>query len=153
MSENPNSKVVTFLAPPSPKNVNGGSSDTLMVDKLTPEVRRRRHTMDRDSKTAEHRFFRRSVICDSNATALDLPSQAVILTSPIDCEPASPPSGPAPQAAQGSLAVPLPSLVVSKVAESQAESGGGGGTNTSCSSVGSSVEGVVVQEADRKSVV
>ena len=52
-----------------------------------PEVRRRRHTMDRDSKTAEHRFFRRSVICDSNATALDLPSKAaVILTSPPDCE-------------------------------------------------------------------
>ncbi|KAK0135357.1 Serine/threonine-protein kinase WNK1 [Merluccius polli] len=43
--------------------------------------------MDRDSKTAEHRFFRRSVICDSNATALDLPSKAsVILTSPPDCE-------------------------------------------------------------------
>uniref|UniRef100_A0A8C6NPZ3 non-specific serine/threonine protein kinase n=1 Tax=Nothobranchius furzeri TaxID=105023 RepID=A0A8C6NPZ3_NOTFU len=42
--------------------------------------------MDRDSKTAEHRFFRRSVICDSNATALDLPSKAaVILTSPPDC--------------------------------------------------------------------
>uniref|UniRef100_A0A3Q0SPF7 Protein kinase domain-containing protein n=1 Tax=Amphilophus citrinellus TaxID=61819 RepID=A0A3Q0SPF7_AMPCI len=46
--------------------------------------------MDRDSKTAEHRFFRRSVICDSNATALDLPSKAaVILTSPPDCEGAS----------------------------------------------------------------
>uniref|UniRef100_A0A096LQH5 non-specific serine/threonine protein kinase n=1 Tax=Poecilia formosa TaxID=48698 RepID=A0A096LQH5_POEFO len=43
--------------------------------------------MERDSKTAEHRFFRRSVICDSNATALDLPSKAtVLLTSPPDCE-------------------------------------------------------------------
>lgn len=43
--------------------------------------------MDRDSKTAEHRFFRRSVICDSNATALDLPSKAsVILSSPPDPE-------------------------------------------------------------------
>uniref|UniRef100_A0A669BIM5 Protein kinase domain-containing protein n=1 Tax=Oreochromis niloticus TaxID=8128 RepID=A0A669BIM5_ORENI len=68
------------------KNVNGSaSSDTHVVEKLggEPEVQRRRHTMDRDSKTAEHRFFRRSVICDSNATALDLPSKAaVLLTSP-----------------------------------------------------------------------
>uniref|UniRef100_A0A671VTH3 WNK lysine deficient protein kinase 1b n=1 Tax=Sparus aurata TaxID=8175 RepID=A0A671VTH3_SPAAU len=85
-----NGKAVKFIAPappppsaspiPSPqtphKNVNGSaSSDTHVVDKLSghPEVQRRRHTMDRDSKTAEHRFFRRSVICDSNATALDLP--------------------------------------------------------------------------------
>lgn len=105
MSEsNSSSKAVKFIAPappppsaspcPSPqtphKNVNGSaSSDTHVVEKLSghPEVQRRRHTMDRDSKTAEHRFFRRSVICDSNATALDLPSKAaVILTSPPDCE-------------------------------------------------------------------
>ncbi|XP_030006238.1 serine/threonine-protein kinase WNK1 isoform X2 [Sphaeramia orbicularis] len=104
MSENSsNSKAVKFIAPtppppsaspcPSPqilqKNVNGSaSSDSQVVEKLGghPEVQRRRHTMDRDSKTAEHRFFRRSVICDSNATALDLPSKgAVILTSPPDC--------------------------------------------------------------------
>ncbi|NWR03304.1 WNK1 kinase, partial [Paradoxornis webbianus] len=47
---------------------NGGRSE---------EYRRRRHTMDKDSRGAaatEHRFFRRSVICDSNATALELPS-------------------------------------------------------------------------------
>lgn len=105
MSEsNSSSKAVKFIAPappppsaspcPSPqtphKNVNGSaSSDSHLVEKLGghPEVQRRRHTMDRDSKTAEHRFFRRSVICDSNATALDLPSKAaVILTSPPDCE-------------------------------------------------------------------
>lgn len=105
MSEsNSSSKAVKFIAPappppsaspcPSPqtphKNVNGSaSSDSHLVEKLTglPEVQRRRHTMDRDSKTAEHRFFRRSVICDSNATALDLPSKAaVILTSPPDFE-------------------------------------------------------------------
>lgn len=105
MSESSSSsKAVKFIAPapppssaspcPSPqtphKNVNGSaSSDSHVVEKLGghPEVRRRRHTMDRDSKTAEHRFFRRSVICDSNATALDLPSKAaVILTSPPDCE-------------------------------------------------------------------
>lgn len=105
MSEsNSSSKAVKFIAPappppsasacPSPqtphKNVNGSaSSDSHVVEKLGghPEVQRRRHTMDRDSKTAEHRFFRRSVICDSNATALDLPSKAaVILTSPPDCE-------------------------------------------------------------------
>ncbi len=99
-----NSKAVKFIAPtppppsaspcPSPqtphKNVNGSaSSDSHVVEKLDghPEVQRRRHTMDRDSKTAEHRFFRRSVICDSTATALDLPSKAaVILTSPPDFE-------------------------------------------------------------------
>ncbi|XP_072566229.1 serine/threonine-protein kinase WNK1 isoform X5 [Paramormyrops kingsleyae] len=87
MSENPN-KVVTFLAPPPPpqKSSNGASSDTLVAEKVGPEVRRRRHTMERDLKTAEHRFFRRSVICDSNATALDLPSKACFLTSPPDCE-------------------------------------------------------------------
>ncbi|XP_067247702.1 serine/threonine-protein kinase WNK1 isoform X1 [Chanodichthys erythropterus] len=84
-SENPN-KVVTFLAPPPPKNVNGSGSDSLVGEKLDTEVRKRRHTMDKDLKTAEHRFFRRSVICDSNATALDLPSKACILTSPPDCE-------------------------------------------------------------------
>ncbi|XP_029968896.1 serine/threonine-protein kinase WNK1 isoform X2 [Salarias fasciatus] len=105
MSENSSSsKAVKFIAPlppassasphPSPqtphKNVNGSaSSDSQVVEKLggQPEVQRRRHTMDRDSKTAEHRFFRRSVICDSNATALDLPSKAaVLLTSPPDCD-------------------------------------------------------------------
>ncbi|XP_077400468.1 serine/threonine-protein kinase WNK1 isoform X4 [Vanacampus margaritifer] len=104
MSESKSSsKAVTFVAPapPSPtllnprKNVNGSaSSDTHVVEKLEghleghPEVqrRRRRHTMDRDSKTAEHRFFRRSVICDSNATALELPGKgAAILMSPLDC--------------------------------------------------------------------
>ncbi|XP_023205738.1 serine/threonine-protein kinase WNK1-like isoform X9 [Xiphophorus maculatus] len=103
MSESSN-KAVKFLSPhppassdspcPSPqtphKNVNGSaSSDSHVVEKIgeQPEVRRRRHTMERDSKTAEHRFFRRSVICDSNATALDLPSKAtVLLTSPPDCE-------------------------------------------------------------------
>ncbi|XP_050962895.1 LOW QUALITY PROTEIN: serine/threonine-protein kinase WNK1 [Labeo rohita] len=84
-SENPN-KVVSFLAPPPPKNVNGSGSDSLVGEKLDTEVRKRRHTMDKDLKTAEHRFFRRSVICDSNATALDLPSKACILTSPPDCE-------------------------------------------------------------------
>ncbi|KAK5848828.1 hypothetical protein PBY51_008520 [Eleginops maclovinus] len=105
MSESSSSsKAEKFIAPappppsaspaPSPqtpnKNVNGSaSSDTDVVEKLSvhPEVQRRRHTMDRDSKIAEHRFFRRSVICDSNATALDLPSKAtVILTSPPDCQ-------------------------------------------------------------------
>lgn len=103
MSES-NSKEVKSIAPPQPppsaslcpspqtphKNVNSSaSSDSNLVEKLCgqPVVHRRRHTMDRDSKTAEHRFFRRSVICDSNVTALDLPSKAaVILTSPPDCE-------------------------------------------------------------------
>ncbi|KAM9328396.1 serine/threonine-protein kinase WNK1 [Pholidichthys leucotaenia] len=124
MSERNSSKAVKFIAPLSPassssspcpspqtphKNVNGSaSSDSHVVDKLLgqPEVQRRRHTMDRDSKTAEHRFFRRSVICDSNATALDLPSKAtVILTSPPDREgaPSFPAqlSGPAPGQQEG----------------------------------------------------
>ncbi|XP_070612557.1 serine/threonine-protein kinase WNK1 isoform X7 [Erythrolamprus reginae] len=88
-----------FLAPPPPPPKNGSSSDSSVGEKLgvaaagtssspgeaegsegancrSEEYRRRRHTMDKDSRGAaatEHRFFRRSVICDSNATALDLP--------------------------------------------------------------------------------
>ncbi|XP_053506730.1 serine/threonine-protein kinase WNK1 isoform X4 [Ictalurus furcatus] len=84
MSQNPNDGV-EFLAPP-PKNVNGSGSDSMLGEKLGVEVRHRRHTMDKDLKTAEHRFFRRSVICDSNVTALDLPSKACIPTSLPDCE-------------------------------------------------------------------
>lgn len=88
-----------FLAPPPPPK-NGSSSDSSVGEKLGvaagagttaavdpegsegggggrhEEYLRRRHTMDKDSRGAaatEHRFFRRSVICDSNATALDLP--------------------------------------------------------------------------------
>ncbi|XP_044137324.1 serine/threonine-protein kinase WNK1 isoform X8 [Bufo gargarizans] len=73
-----------FLAPPRPAN--GSSSDTSLApprdeaDSRPEEFRRRRHTMDKDK--AEHRFFRRSVICDSNATALELPSNQCI--SPPD---------------------------------------------------------------------
>nr|XP_016849089.1 PREDICTED: serine/threonine-protein kinase WNK1 isoform X5 [Anolis carolinensis] len=85
--------------PPPPPPKNGASSDSSVGEKLgtaattatmavssktgtttsagdpeSPEYRRRRHTMDKDSRVAtEHRFFRRSVICDSNATALELP--------------------------------------------------------------------------------
>lgn len=84
MSKNSNNGV-EFLAPP-PKNVNGSGSDSLLGEKLDVEVRHRRHTMDKDLKTAEHRFFRRSVICDSNVTALDLPSKACIPTLLPDCE-------------------------------------------------------------------
>lgn len=77
MSEKPNDKMVKFLAPP-PKSGNGNStgsgSDSLVGERLTAEVRRRHHTMERDRCNLEqHRFFRRSVISDSNATALDLP--------------------------------------------------------------------------------
>uniref|UniRef100_A0A670YCK2 non-specific serine/threonine protein kinase n=1 Tax=Pseudonaja textilis TaxID=8673 RepID=A0A670YCK2_PSETE len=65
------------------------------------EYRRRRHTMDKDSRGAaatEHRFFRRSVICDSNATALDLPR----------LQPAAPPpaAAAAAAAARGTAALP-----------------------------------------------
>ncbi|KAK9400105.1 serine/threonine-protein kinase WNK1 [Crotalus adamanteus] len=106
-----------FLAPPPPPPKNGSSSDSSVGEKLgvaaagTPsapgdpegsegancrseEYRRRRHTMDKDSRGAaaatEHRFFRRSVICDSNATALDLPR----------LQPAAPPPA---AAARGSI--------------------------------------------------
>ncbi|XP_059582483.1 serine/threonine-protein kinase WNK1 isoform X3 [Alligator mississippiensis] len=111
-----------LLAPPPPKN--GSSSDSSVGERLEQagpsggagpgggageEYRRRRHTMDKDSRGAvatEHRFFRRSVICDSNATALELPGlqpppppaaplrSAPPLTSPP--EPAAPLPAPPP---------------------------------------------------------
>ncbi|XP_059791045.1 serine/threonine-protein kinase WNK1 isoform X8 [Balaenoptera ricei] len=85
-----------FLSPPAPPPKNGSSSDSSVGEKLgaaaadagagrTEEYRRRRHTMDKDSRgaaattTTEHRFFRRSVICDSNATALELPGLPLAL--------------------------------------------------------------------------
>lgn len=94
MSENGSSKEVTFLVPPPPQRpVNGTGSDSRVGEKLGagPEVRRRRHTMERDPKAEQHRFFRRSVINDSTA--------ACIVASPPDCEPPlltcePPPPGP-----------------------------------------------------------
>ncbi|XP_077123137.1 serine/threonine-protein kinase WNK1 isoform X3 [Ranitomeya variabilis] len=81
------------LAPPRPSN--GSSSDTSLsapreeADGRPEEFRRRRHTMDKDK--AEHRFFRRSVICDSNATALELPSnQCISPPESVLCLPAVP---------------------------------------------------------------
>ncbi|XP_045730046.1 serine/threonine-protein kinase WNK1 isoform X8 [Mirounga angustirostris] len=89
-----------FLSPPAPSPKNGSSSDSSVGEKLgsaapdagtgwTEEYRRRRHTMDKDSRgaaatttTTEHRFFRRSVICDSNATALELPGLSLSLPQP-----------------------------------------------------------------------
>ncbi|KAI4586206.1 hypothetical protein MJG53_003993 [Ovis ammon polii x Ovis aries] len=88
-----------FLSPPAPAPKNGSSSDSSVGEKLgaaaadaaagrTEEYRRRRHTMDKDSRgaaattTTEHRFFRRSVICDSNATALELPGLPLPLPQP-----------------------------------------------------------------------
>uniref|UniRef100_A0A3Q3VMH5 Protein kinase domain-containing protein n=1 Tax=Mola mola TaxID=94237 RepID=A0A3Q3VMH5_MOLML len=140
MSEsNSSGKAVKFIAPASPlppttpipspqtphKNVNGSaSSDSHVVEKLSghPEVQRRRHTMDRDSKTAEHRFFRRSVICDSNATALDLPSKAaVILTSPPDHE--GPPTFFALQASSSGAVVSASSPSEEKERETEEERG------------------------------
>ncbi|XP_073932444.1 serine/threonine-protein kinase WNK1 isoform X11 [Castor canadensis] len=90
----------SFLSPPAPAPKNGSSSDSSVGDKLgaaatdaamgrTEEYRRRRHTMDKDSRGAaatptptEHRFFRRSVICDSNATALELPGLPLSVPQP-----------------------------------------------------------------------
>lgn len=71
--------MVKFLSPPS-KNINGSSSDTLVSERLGVEVRRRHHTMERDLLKGEHRFFRRSVINDSNATALEL---ALVCEPPV----------------------------------------------------------------------
>ncbi|XP_054631961.1 serine/threonine-protein kinase WNK1 isoform X3 [Dunckerocampus dactyliophorus] len=74
MSEKPDDKMVKFLAPPA-KSGNGPSSgsDSMVNESRQTEVRRRHHTMERDRCNPEHRFFRRSVISDSNATALALP--------------------------------------------------------------------------------
>ncbi|XP_053282718.1 serine/threonine-protein kinase WNK1 isoform X2 [Pleuronectes platessa] len=73
MSEKPDDKMVKFLAPPQ-KSGEGPSSDSMISDSRQPaEVRRRHHTMERDRCNPEHRFLRRSVISDSNATALALP--------------------------------------------------------------------------------
>uniref|UniRef100_A0A8C4UQW1 non-specific serine/threonine protein kinase n=1 Tax=Falco tinnunculus TaxID=100819 RepID=A0A8C4UQW1_FALTI len=97
-----------FLAPPPPPPKNGSSSDSSIGEKLgaaasdhgasgagrSEEYRRRRHTMDKDSRGAaatEHRFFRRSVICDSNATALELPSlQPAASSAPVSGGSAAP---------------------------------------------------------------
>ncbi|XP_034735756.1 serine/threonine-protein kinase WNK1-like isoform X3 [Etheostoma cragini] len=74
MSEKPDNKMVKFLAPPQ-KSGNGPSSgsDSMVSECRPTEVRRRHHTMERDRCNPEHRFLRRSVISDSNATALALP--------------------------------------------------------------------------------
>ncbi|NWX29305.1 WNK1 kinase, partial [Notiomystis cincta] len=147
-----------FLVPPPPPPKNGSSSDSAVGDKLgaaehgaggggaagggpgsggrSEEYRRRRHTMDKDSRGAaatEHRFFRRSVICDSNATALELPSlqpaapsapvsggSAALLVFPLEgagrtpytpvsvAETDSPPPPPAPLPLEGQSSEELP---------------------------------------------
>ncbi|XP_067357538.1 serine/threonine-protein kinase WNK1-like isoform X2 [Channa argus] len=74
MSGKPGDNMVKFLAPPQ-KSGNGPSSgsDSVLGESRPTEVRRRHHTMERDRCNPEHRFLRRSVISDSNATALALP--------------------------------------------------------------------------------
>ncbi|XP_006862770.1 PREDICTED: serine/threonine-protein kinase WNK1 isoform X3 [Chrysochloris asiatica] len=102
-----------FLSPPAPAPKNGSSSDSSVGEKLgtagpdagpgrTEEYRRRRHTMDKDSRgaaatttTTEHRFFRRSVICDSNTTALELPGLPLPVSQPS--VPAVPPPSAPPE--------------------------------------------------------
>uniref|UniRef100_A0A3Q3FS88 Protein kinase domain-containing protein n=1 Tax=Kryptolebias marmoratus TaxID=37003 RepID=A0A3Q3FS88_KRYMA len=81
-----------FLAPP-PKSGNGPStgSDSMVGESRSVEVRRRHHTMERDRCNPEHRFLRRSVISDSNATALALPLPSKIpIPTPQRCEPQEP---------------------------------------------------------------
>uniref|UniRef100_A0A3B3IP95 non-specific serine/threonine protein kinase n=1 Tax=Oryzias latipes TaxID=8090 RepID=A0A3B3IP95_ORYLA len=82
MSERPNDKMVKFLAPP-PKSGNGPSSgsDSMVSESRPADVRRRHHTMERDKCNPEHRFLRRSVISDSNATALALPLPSKVSAS------------------------------------------------------------------------
>lgn len=107
MSEKPNDKM-KFLAPLSKSgngNINNGSgSDSLVGERVAVELRHRHHTMERDRCPAEYRpFFRRSVISDSNATALDLPLPSTIpIFTPIEppvqdvSHPAGPPPTPRP---------------------------------------------------------
>ncbi|XP_054023760.1 serine/threonine-protein kinase WNK1 isoform X13 [Dryobates pubescens] len=133
-----------FLAPPPPPPKNGSSSDSSVGEKLgastehgasgaggtsggagcggrSEEYRRRRHTMDKDSRGAaatEHRFFRRSVICDSNATALELPSlQPAAPSAPVSGGSAaplvSPPEGASRTAFIAVSATQAPSLLQS----------------------------------------
>ncbi|KFR07047.1 Serine/threonine-protein kinase WNK1, partial [Nipponia nippon] len=72
----------------------GGAGSGAGSGGRSEEYRRRRHTMDKDSRGAaatEHRFFRRSVICDSNATALELPSlQPAAPSAPVSGGSAAP---------------------------------------------------------------
>ncbi|NWY46595.1 WNK1 kinase, partial [Sylvia atricapilla] len=119
-----------FLVPPPPPPKNGSNSDSSVGDKLgaaehgasgagaagggpgnggrSEEYRRRRHTMDKDSRGAaatEHRFFRRSVICDSNATALELPSlQPAAPSAPVSGGSAAPSVFPAEAAGRTAYA-------------------------------------------------
>ncbi|NXN66385.1 WNK1 kinase, partial [Himantopus himantopus] len=123
-----------FLAPPPPPPKNGSSSDSSIGEKLgaaaadhgasgsggagggagsggrSEEYRRRRHTMDKDSRGAaatEHRFFRRSVICDSNATALELPSlQPAAPSAPVSGGSATPLVSP-PESASRTSCIPV----------------------------------------------
>ncbi|XP_051886784.1 serine/threonine-protein kinase WNK1 isoform X3 [Pristis pectinata] len=87
-------KIGSLLRPP--KNGTNSSSDTTIGERLGVSMRkkeefnalrRRRHTMDKDSKAEHQRFIRRSVICDSNVTALDhLPSKTSIIVSPPESD-------------------------------------------------------------------
>ncbi|KAG9342701.1 hypothetical protein JZ751_016138 [Albula glossodonta] len=81
MSESSDSSTAGMLsAPPiTPRN----SSDSLVCEKLGL-------AMERDLKMAEHRFIRRSVVSDSNATALELPSKGCVFTPAPACAPVRP---------------------------------------------------------------
>lgn len=112
MSEKPDANMVKFLAPP-PKSGNGpcSGSDSMVNEGRPAEVRRRHHTMERDRCNPEHRFLRRSVISDSNATALTLPIPSKI---PV----------PAPQRAQIREAAPRrPQAVVVHLPRAEPSSG------------------------------
>ncbi|XP_058511907.1 serine/threonine-protein kinase WNK1 isoform X2 [Ochotona princeps] len=132
-----------FLSPPAPAAPkNGSSSDSSVGERLgepapgrTDEYRRRRHTMDKDSRgsaaatatTTEHRFFRRSVICDSNATALELPGLAAPAgppppprAPPEPARPAAPPPAAPPPTAPGPGETPAAAAAAASTAAAAA---------------------------------
>ncbi|XP_039766611.1 LOW QUALITY PROTEIN: serine/threonine-protein kinase WNK1 [Ornithorhynchus anatinus] len=103
------------LLPPPAKN--GSSSSRSVGEELSPgpeddepppqPYRRRRHTMDKDRRgaaTPEHRFFRRSVICDSNVTALELPGLSPAAAAAAARPPAPKPGPPPPPSSSSSSA-------------------------------------------------
>ncbi|XP_034391433.1 serine/threonine-protein kinase WNK1-like isoform X2 [Cyclopterus lumpus] len=124
MSEKSDDKMVKFLAPPQ-KSGNGPSSgsDSMVSECRPTEVRRRHHTMERDRCNPEHRFLRRSVISDSNATALALPLPSKI---PIPAPQRVQQREVAPQRQLSAPAARLPRAEPLAQNQESIDSGGGG---------------------------
>ncbi|XP_064174655.1 serine/threonine-protein kinase WNK1-like isoform X2 [Anguilla rostrata] len=88
MTETPGGRDAAAAAapPPTPPTPQRNCSDSLVCERLGLAA-------DRDPKAAEHRFIRRSVVSDSNATALELPSRARLRSRAADPAPPAPPHG------------------------------------------------------------